>query len=301
VSSNPQSFPITLRGELETQVSLARLCSWRVGGKAARLYKPADLTDVVEFVRSLDLNEPLTWLGLGSNVLIRDNGIPGTVIITQNRLNGMSKLTDVELRIEAGVPCAKIAKFAIKHGLSGAEFFAGIPGTMGGALAMNAGAFGGETWEHVIEVEVLTRDGRVLTRSPNEYQIGYRTAISPAADEAFLAARLRLTKGDGAQAAENVKALLQKRSETQPIGLPSGGSVFRNPPGDHAGRLIESAGLKGFSLGGAQVSEKHANFIVQHGKATAADIENLIKQVAEAVKAKHNIQLETEVRILGVL
>ena len=270
-----------------------------MGGRAERLYKPADLSDTIAFVQSLAPDEPITWLGLGSNVLIRDNGIPGTVIITQNRLNGMEQINDTELRVEAGVACAKIAKLAIKLGLQGAEFFAGIPGTMGGALAMNAGAFGGETWENVIEVEVLTRDGIVITRTPTEYEISYRTVVGPQ-NEAFLAARLRFKKGDGAKAAEGVKALLQKRSETQPIGVPSGGSVFRNPPGDHAGRLVEATGLKGFKIGGAQVSEKHANFIIQQGKATAADIENLIKHVAEAVKATHNVTLETEVRILGV-
>lgn len=287
-----------LRGQLTEKEMLARLCSWRVGGAAQRLYRPADLADVVEFVRSLSPHEPLTWLGLGSNVLIRDHGIPGTVIITQNRLNGMDQLSENEIRIEAGVPCAKIAKFAIKLGLRGAEFFAGIPGTMGGALAMNAGAFGGETWEHVVEVEVLTRDGQVLKRLPAEYQVGYRTVQGPS-HEAFLAARLRLEVGDAQKAEEDVKKLLQKRAETQPIGLPSGGSVFRNPHGDHAARLIESAGLKGYQVGGAQVSTKHANFIVHNGKATAADIETLIQQVADAVKAKHNVLLETEVRIIG--
>lgn len=287
-------------GEFQSQVPLARLCSWRVGGPAQRLYRPLDMTDLISFVQSLDPEEPLTWLGLGSNVLIRDGGILGTVVITQNRVDSLEPLSETVLRVEAGVPCAKIAKAAIKMGLVGAEFFAGIPGTMGGALAMNAGAFGGETWEHVTQVEVLTRDGRVIMRQPSEYTIGYRTVIAPAPQEAFLAAHLQLQKGDPSQAADQVKTLLQKRAATQPIGLPSGGSVFRNPPGDHAGRLIEEAGLKGLQVGGAQVSQKHANFIVQHGEASAWDIEQLITLVSDAVFAKSGVRLETEVRIIGI-
>ena len=195
------------------------------------------------------------------------------------------------------MPCARIARQCVKWGLGPAEFFAGIPGTLGGALAMNAGAWGGETWRHVIEVEVLDRRGMRRTRTPADYDIGYRQVRGPA-DEWFIAARMEFERKPGANEAA-IRELLDQRKQTQPIGEWSCGSVFTNPPGDHAARLIESAGLKGFRIGDASVSEKHANFIINRGAARAADIEALILHVQRTVAAVHHIDLTTEVRIVG--
>jgi UDP-N-acetylmuramate dehydrogenase len=287
-----------LRGELHRNEPMARHTTWRVGGPAGCFYRPADLQDLALFLRSLPANEPLFWLGLGSNLLVRDGGIRGTVIATQGVLDKLELSNDFTVRAEAGVACAKVARFCARRGLVGAEFLAGIPGTMGGALAMNAGAFGGETWERVLAVETLDRKGRHRTRSPKDYKVGYRSVRGPR-DEWFVAVHLLLEPGDAESAQARIKALLDRRGQTQPIGLPSCGSVFRNPQGDHAARLIESAGLKGICIGGACVSDRHANFIINTGEATASDIEALIRKVASTVEQVHGVALETEVRIVG--
>ncbi len=282
-----------LRGELREQEPLARHTSWRVGGPARRLYRPADADDLLEFLRRLDPREPLLWLGLGSNLLVPDAGFPGTVIQTQGCLAEITRRGPAGVCAQAGASCAKIARFAARHDLVGVEFLAGIPGTLGGALAMNAGAWGGETWTFVRQVRTLDRTGAVRCRTPAEFQIGYRE-VRGTPGEWFLDAELRLEPGDGAAAMERIRALLEQRARTQPTGLPSCGSVFRNPPGDHAARLIESAGLKGTRLGGAQVSEKHANFIINTGDATAADIAGLVDQVRREVERRTGVRLIPE-------
>jgi UDP-N-acetylmuramate dehydrogenase len=288
-----------LRGRLRHEEPLARYTSWRVGGPARRCYEPADVDDLAAFLASLPAGEPVFWLGLGSNVLIRDGGIPGTVILTRGLLGRIEPTHEGLVRVEAGVPCAKVARFATRHGLAGAEFLAGIPGTMGGALAMNAGAFGGETWGLVARVESIDRAGRRRERPASDYRPGYREVRGPSG-EWFVAAHLRLAAGDGGAAAERVRSLLRRRAETQPLGQPSCGSVFRNPPGDFAGRLVEACGLKGAKVGGACVSEKHANFIVNTGGASAADVETLIERVRVAVERTHGVRLETEVKVVGL-
>lgn len=277
---------------------LASYTSWRVGGVAERFYQPADKAGLIQFVKNLPENEPLFWMGLGSNLLIRDGGIRGTVINTKNRLKKIEHLNDGTVYVEAGVPCALVAKFCAEQGLVGAEFLAGIPGTMGGALKMNAGAFGGETWKIVQNVEMLNRCGDVFTKSASEFEISYRH-VNLKNNEWFLAATLKLQKGDTSESQQNIKALLAKRANSQPTNQPSCGSVFKNPQGDHAARLIEAAGLKGFKIGGAQVSEKHANFIINAGGATATDIEKMIAYVQNEVVKKHGINLQTEVCIVG--
>ncbi len=287
-----------LRGELRLDEPLARHTSWRVGGPARRLYRPADAADLAEFLRRLDPAEPLVWLGLGSNLLVADAGFPGTVIETQGCLTGMEPAGDLGLRAQAGVACALVARFAARRGLVGAEFLAGIPGTMGGALTMNAGAWGGETWPLVARVWTIDRLGEVRVRPPADFQVGYREVQGPAG-EWFLEAELTLAPGDTEAATARIRDLLDRRNRTQPTGLPSCGSVFRNPPGDHAARLIEAAGLKGTRLGGAQVSEKHANFIINTGTATAADIDGLIALVRERAAAQTGVQLVTEVKRIG--
>ena len=290
--------PQPLRGELRYDEPLLRYTTWRVGGPARQWYRPADAEDLAAFVAQLPADEPLLWLGLGSNLLVRDGGFAGTVIATQGALDGIEQSGPTQVRAEAGVACAKVAKFCARRGLVGAEFLAGIPGTMGGALAMNAGAFGGETWERVSAVETLDRQGIRHRRAATEFDVGYRR-VRGKPDEWFLAVFLELDVGDAAAAQARIKSLLDRRGQTQPIGLPSCGSVFRNPPRDHAARLIESAGLKGRCIGGACVSEKHANFIINTGSASAADIEALIEQVCATVQQVHGVTLHPEVCIVG--
>jgi UDP-N-acetylmuramate dehydrogenase len=287
-----------LRGELRYDEPLSRHTTWRVGGPARRFYRPADRQDLLAFLHQLTPDEPIFWLGLGSNLLVRDGGFNGTVIATQGCLSQLQWLHEDCLYAEVGVACAKIARTAAREGRCGVEFLAGIPGTLGGALAMNAGAFGGETWRRVIRVETVDRFGQVRRREPSEFDIGYRQ-VAGQVGEWFLSAELALESGDVAAAQLEIKRLLERRAATQPTTQPSCGSVFRNPPGDHAARLIESIGLKGRRIGGAQVSEKHANFIVNTGSATAADIEQLIALVQAQVKRETGIELMPEVHRLG--
>ena len=287
-----------LRGDLKLNEPMAAHTSWRAGGPADRCYRPADLQDLQQFLITLPVDEPLYWVGLGSNLLVRDGGIRGTAILPFGGLDTLKLLEGDKLRAGAGVACAKVARCAARAALVGAEFLAGIPGTMGGALAMNAGAFGGETWALVSSVQTLDRRGELHVRTPDSYQISYRSVAGPE-DEWFVAADLQLKSGDGAAGQARIKELLERRSATQPTQQPSCGSVFRNPPHDFAARLIESCGLKGERIGNAQVSEKHANFIVNLGQARAADIEALIRYVQSQVKQKHGVWLEPEVRIVG--
>lgn len=298
-----------LRGELRRDEALAPYTTWRVGGPARQLYRPLDSEDLAVFLRSLPKDEPLLWLGLGSNLLIRDGGFAGTAIVTSAVLGGLVVAADDNASTSnegrcidagAGVACNKLARFAVRNGLRGGEFLAGIPGTLGGALAMNAGAWGGETWALVAMVETIDRHGERHTRSPSEFEIGYRSVKVPEG-EWFVGARLQFL--DGRQSPEQgqakIKALLAERAASQPTGVASAGSVFRNPPGDHAARLIEACGLKGLRRGGAQVSERHANFFINTGDATATDVEALINEVAATVEREHGIRLRPEVRIIG--
>lgn len=285
------------RGVLRHDEPMARHTSWRVGGPADTWYRPADLDDLAGFIASLPPATPVHWAGLGSNLLVRDGGVRGVVIATHNALSGMTRMGEQGIRAEAGVPCAKIARSCARWGLGAGEFFAGIPGTLGGALAMNAGAFGGETWDFVRAVETLDRRGLRRRRARGEYQAGYRHVSGPPG-EWFVAAELVFPAGRPVTQ-DSIRELLVRRKATQPIGEPSCGSVFTNPPGDHAARLIETAGLKGRVLGGAQVSPKHANFIVNTGGASAADIEALMAHVAAEVERVHGVRLEHEVRIIG--
>ncbi len=287
-----------LRGVLRNDESLSRHTSWRVGGRVKRFYQPADIDDLSVFLATLPENEPVYWLGLGSNLLVRDGGYPGTVICTSGVLNGIDVLDNHCLYVEAGVACPKAARLSAKNAMSGAEFLCGIPGTMGGALAMNAGAFGGETWDIVQSVETIDRFGERYTHTPDEYEIGYRHVTGPDG-QWFVSCVLKLEAGDAALSQKKIKALLRKRGASQPTQQPNAGSVFRNPPNDYAARLIESCGLKGMCLGGACVSEKHANFIVNTGMACAADIEQLIQMVQHRVLDETGVELQTEVRIIG--
>ena len=297
----PRNFT-GLRGVLTLNAPLAPHTSWRAGGHADVAYVPADRDDLAMFLRQLPIFESVTVLGLGSNTLVRDGGVRGAVVLLHNP-GGMLAVADGLAYAEAGVACPKVARFAARHGCAGAEFLAGIPGTVGGALAMNAGCYGGETWAQVAKVELVTRDGGFVIRTPADYAVGYRSvkrADGRAADGIFTAAWFRFAPGDGDAARARIRELLARRLESQPLDQPNAGSVFRNPPGDHAARLIESAGLKGFSIGGARVSDKHANFIVNaERQASAADIERLIEHVHQVVATRTGVTLEREVRIIG--
>ncbi|MEL7535982.1 MAG: UDP-N-acetylmuramate dehydrogenase [Pseudomonadota bacterium] len=276
---------------------MARHTSWRVGGPADVFFKPQSLDDLTRFLAELPLDVPLHWVGLGSNLLVRDGGIRGAVINTLKVFNRLERGAGRRVHAGAGIACTQLARRVTAWGLGPAGFFAGIPGTVGGALTMNAGAFGGETWDQVVGVTTIDRAGNVHERTPNDYAVGYREVSGPGA-EWFTEACFEFADAGPDEAAE-MAALLERRKATQPLGLPSCGSVFRNPPGDHAARLIEAAGLKGTRLGGAQVSPKHANFIINADGATAADIEQLIETVQSTVAQEHGVELVHEVRMLG--
>ena len=292
-----------LRGILKANEPMASHVSWRAGGPVARAFFPADLADLAAFLNGLRLDEPLLMVGLGSNLLVRDGGFDGTAIFTHGVLDILRREADGSFYAEAGVASPKLARFAGNQACAEAEFLAGIPGTVGGALAMNAGCHGGETWRYVERVLMLNRGGEHVIRTPDDFAVGYRhVGLKEASDEIFAAAWFRFPAGDAAVARARLRELLERRIATQPLQLPNAGSVFRNPPGDHAARLIEAAGLKGTQIDGAQVSEKHANFIVNpKGKATASAIEMLIGRVQAEVAEKFDVRLVREVRILGEL
>jgi UDP-N-acetylmuramate dehydrogenase len=303
-----------LRGELRLREPMARHVSWRAGGVAARAYFPADLEDLRAFLTGLPVTDPLLFVGLGSNLLVRDGGFNGTVVFTHRALRGLRLEPSGDIYAEAGVASPKVARFAAVHALAGAEFLAGIPGTVGGALAMNAGCYGGETWQIVARVRVLDRCGRLHERLPSDYRISYRSVVlagsrdAAAVDEpevtvadveCFAAAVFRLAPGNSAESRRKIKELLERRIAAQPLNLPNAGSVFRNPAGRYAAQLIESCGLKGHRVGGAAISSKHANFIVNLEGASAADIEALITLAQDAVQARFGIALQREVKIIG--
>ena len=286
-----------LKGELLINEPLAKYTSWRVGGIAQRLYRPSNVQDLAVFLSQLPAAESVLWLGLGSNLLVRDGGFAGTVISTAGTLQNM-EVQERTIYAEVGVYCGKLAKQAARSGLSGAAFLAGIPGTLGGALAMNAGAHESDTWSLVSEVTTVDRQGVLRQRSPEDFKVSYRHVDVPAG-EWFVSATLELTEGEAEIETAQIKTLLKRRNISQPTNQPCAGSVFRNPENDFAGRLIESSGLKGLNIGGAHVSDKHANFIVNDGTATAADIESLILLVQQKIELAHGVKLQPEVHIVG--
>lgn len=290
---------MTTPGKLLTNEPMSRYTSWRVGGTADQLYMPASLQDLQGFLQGLPHGEPVYFVGLGSNLLVRDGGVRGTVVLMHDALTGM-RFEGEKVYAEAGVTCAKLAKFAAREHLHGAEFLAGVPGTVGGALAMNAGCHGGETWDIVQRAITIDRHGQTHERSQVDVEVGYRHVGLPG-EEWFVAAWFQLQAGDARVAEEKIKTLLAKRLATQPLNLPNAGSVFRNPEGGFAAQLIEVCGLKGYCIGGAQVSEKHANFIVNTGEATANEIERLIAHVRDTVMRQRGVELQREVKIIGEL
>ena len=290
---------LTVQGEIRYNEPMSRHTSWRAGGPAEVFFMPANVEDLAAFLGELDAETPLFWHGVGSNLLVRDGGITGVVVSAARILRDLERVDHYLVRAAAGVPCTQLARQCIRWKLGPSEFFAGIPGTVGGALAMNAGAHGGETWERVESVRTIDRNGEIHERAPGEYTVGYRSVTGPA-DEWFLNAIFRF-EPDVIPSRETLDAMLERRKSTQPLGLPSCGSVFRNPEGDHSARLIEAAGLKGFRIGGAEVSQKHANFIINRNAASATDIEELIEYVRQTVLDEAGVSLVHEVRIVGEL
>lgn len=287
-----------IRGTMQMNAPLTRFNTWGLSGQAECLFQPYDLNDLSQFLQETDSSIPITYLGLGSNVLIRDGGVAGVVVVTHGCLNNMQQLNHHRCYAEAGVACAKLAKFSVAKNLTGVEFMAGIPGTIGGALAMNAGAFGGQTWDYVSSVKVINRHGEIYSRSNQDYQIGYRSVSIPE-HEYFVAATFQLADKQAQASAIEIKELLKRRSQSQPIGKKNCGSVFKNPDNGYAAELIERCGLKGHRIGGASISDKHANFINNDDHASANDIEELINLAQQKVYEKFAVQLQPEVRIIG--
>lgn len=286
------------QGCLEKDVDLSRLNSWRIGGRVKQTYQPSDLDDLSQFLASLPDVEQILFIGLGSNVLFSDGQLDATVILTQGNLDGLSIDETGVICAGAGVTCAKMAKFGARKGMCRAAFFAGVPGTIGGALKMNAGAYGEETWPFVVAVDVIDRHGQIEHLSASEFQYAYRH-LEGLKNRWFVAGYFQIPEeGDVEEAKLAIKKLLKMRSDQQPIGSFNCGSVFRNPEGDHAARLIEASGLKGYQVGCAHVSEKHANFMINTGGATASEMRQLIAHVQQVVHAQHGIWLNQEVQIV---
>ena len=287
-----------MRGRLMRNVSMARMTTWGTGGRADRVYVPADVEDLTDFLAGLGPRDEVLWVGLGSNLLVRDGGVGGVVILTSRTLGRIEEPGGGLVRVGAGVPCAKLARHLAAKGFAGGEFLAGIPGTIGGALAMNAGAHGAETWDLVHRVETVDRNGVRRWRARDEFEVGYRS-VAGAAGEWFTGAELRVVSEDPATVRARTRGMIRARAASQPVGQRSCGSVFRNPLGDHAGRLVEACGLKGARVGGAVVSEKHGNFIVNERDASSSDIEALIGKVRSRVREETGVDLEPEVRVVG--
>ena len=298
VSTQPD-FMEGLNGQLLINESMSGHTSWRTGGIADYFYTPANKADLIQLLRQVPDDIPVHWIGLGSNLLIRDAGVRGVVIRTSRGLAEIEISPPNKIYVEAGVSCAKVARMAARNDLTGVEFLAGVPGSFGGALAMNAGAFGGEVWNWVEYVEGVNRHGKCTMIFAKNVNFGYRQVTLPV-ECWMLGGVLALEIAQrGYNGKDRIRSLLDKRSATQPIQSANAGSVFRNPPGDFAARLIEAAGLKGLTIGNASISTVHANFIVNNGSASAADIEQLIHTARDRVRQHSGIELALEVRIMG--
>lgn len=286
-----------LRGEALRDAPLAPRTSIRIGGPADLLVRPADPDDLVACLRGArDLAVPVTILGGGANLLVADRGVRGVVLRLPPDLSGES-IRAPRLLLPAGMPTGRVVQRAHAAGLVGAEFLRGIPGTLGGALAMNAGTRAGEMKDIVVHVEVATADG-LQDLPAAALGFAYRTCRLPAG-AVVTRIGLELRPGDVATAAAAMEAEWEKRAASQPLDQPSFGSTFRNPPDDFAGRLVEAAGLKGHRIGGARVSERHANFVVNLGGATASDVLALVRLMRDSVRERFAVTLETEVRLVG--
>jgi len=286
------------KNTIYNNVDLKNFNSWKVGGKAEQFLICDNKDTLASYIKTRKIKPPITFIGLGSNLLIRDGGVKGTVVIMHGGLGIITREKEL-IYVEAGVSCSKLSKFAAKEGLNNSAFFAGIPGTVGGSLAMNAGCYGFETWDHVHKVLMINLNGNQIIRNKSDFKINYRDVKQANRDESFLAAWFNFPEGNKEDAEKKIKDLLAHRKNTQPLNWPTAGSTFRNPKDDFAAKLIDDCGLKNYQIGGAQVSEKHANFIINVGNATALDIENIIIYIQKVVFEKKNIQLLREIKIIG--
>ena len=285
--------------QIRKEEPLSRHTTFRVGGPAEYFIMPsiAQVPEVVALCSAYEL--PLTVIGNGSNLLVSDAGLRGVVMELGKAASGIQLLDGEDLAVEAGTLLSETANFAAKHGLSGMEFAAGIPGSLGGAVVMNAGAYGGEMKDILSGVRVLTKAGEIKVRAANELDLSYRHSRMMEEEDVVLEARLNLTPGSEVAIRAQMDELRKKRVEKQPLEYPSAGSTFKRPQGHFAGKLIEEAGLRGFQVGDAQVSEKHCGFVINRGAATAAQILELMQRVQERVKENSGVDLEPEVRLLG--
>ena len=287
-----------LKGRLRKNISLKKYNTWKVGGNAEYFYEPYDLDDLKIFLK-LVKNEHVTFLGNGSNVLIRDSGIKGFVVCLKNSLNNFYRGNDGIFTFEAGLSCMKIAQISANQSFSGLEFLCGIPGTLGGALRMNAGCYGENIWKSVDSVVLINRSGNLKNRRKEEFNIDYRN-VDLDDGNFFVSASFNLKKNRLNDSSDKIKELLKNRRISQPTGLPSCGSVFKNPDNDSAGKILDSLGLKGYRIGGAYVSKKHANFIITEKSAKSGDVEELINFIKHKVLKEKKILLETEVKFIGI-
>ncbi len=287
-----------LRGKLIPNQSLADLTWFRVGGPAQVLFMPEDEDDLAYFLRHLPPEIPVTMIGLGSNLIVRDGGVPGVVIRLGRGFNGIA-VEGLRIRAGAAVPDVKVARAAQEAGIAGLSFLRGIPGGIGGALRMNGGAYGRETKDVLVEARGVDRQGRVRVYGNADMHYTYRHCGVPG-DVIFTQALFEGEPGDRAAIAAEMEKITQSREETQPVKSRTGGSTFKNPPGRKAWQLIDAAGCRGLVVGDAQVSELHCNFLINRGAATAADIETLGETVRKRVKDNSGVELEWEIKRIGV-
>ena len=289
----------TICRNTEENASMARYTTFRIGGTAEVLCEPESLEEVCGLVSLLkDKNEPYTIIGNGSNLLVSDAGIDGVVIRIARRMNKAEVLGE-KISAESGILLSELSSVAAKAGLTGLEFASGIPGTLGGAIYMNAGAYGGEIGALIETVTYISEDGAIKTSGREELSFGYRKSSFSENGGILLGCTLALSEGNEKEIRKKMQELAKKRAEKQPLSYPSAGSAFKRPEGYFAGALIEEAGLKGFRIGGAGISEKHAGFLVNYGGATAKDVRAVIRYVQETVQKKSGVFLEPEIRMIG--
>jgi len=288
-----------VRGRLTENAALGHMTWFGVGGPAEVLFKPEDREDLAQFVKSCPQDIPVTLLGVASNLIIRDGGVPGVVIRMGREFANIEPVDETNVRAGAAALDMNVALLAAKHEIAGLEFLSGIPGTIGGALRMNAGAYGGETKDALIHADVLFRDGTVKQMTAEEMGLSYRHNALPET-VIFTGCLLRGKKGERVEIERRMDEIKTKRSESQPIRTKTGGSTFANPDGTSAWKVIDAAGCRGFKVGGAEISTLHCNFMINTGGATAADIERLGEEVRKRVAENSGIMLRWEIRRIGI-
>jgi UDP-N-acetylmuramate dehydrogenase len=295
---NIKSIKKILKGRIRENVCMKEYNTWKIGGSAQYFFEPSNLDDLKKFLENSS-NIDIIFLGNGSNVLIRDGGINGCVVSLKNTLNNYTSNKKGKYIFEAGFSCMKIAQITAKDNYGGLEFLCGIPGSLGGALAMNAGCYGGNIWDYVNKVIMINKNGNLVTKNKREFKYGYRN-LELEDNNFFIGATFNLQENQLKNSLDIIKEYLKDRRSKQPTGLPSCGSVFKNPENYHAANLIESSGLKNYKIGKAYISDKHANFIITEPSASSSDVEDLIEFIQKTVFENKNIFLETEVKFIGI-